>query len=112
MKIASLYPSMRGKEVLYPAFDWDFVRALLGCSEEISNFHVFIPLDCYPPMQFPDVPNVSVHSVMELTAFFQENSVDVWHDFGYTDVSYLTHIRRLSRQDFPITIAVHPWRLT
>ena len=112
MKIASLYPSIRGKEVLSPVFDWDFVRALLHHSEEISDFHVFLPLDCYPPLQFPDVSNVFVHSVMELTAFFQENSVDIWHDFGYTDVSYLTHLRRLSRQNFPITMAVHPWHLT
>lgn len=111
MKIASLYPFLRGKEVLYPVFDWDFVRALLHHSEEISDFHVFLPLDCYPPIRFSGVSNVSIHSVMELSAFFQENSVDAWHDFGYTDVSYLTHLRRLSRQDFPITMAVRPWHL-
>ena len=111
MKIASLYPSIRSKEVLYPVFDWDFVRALLHHSEEISDFHVFLPLDCYPPIRFPEVSNVFVHSVMELAEFFQENSIDVWHDFGYTDVSYLTHLRRLNCQNFPITMAVHPWHL-
>lgn len=111
MTIAGLYPSIRGKEVLYPVFDWNFVSALLEHSEEVSNFHVFLPLDSYPPIRFPEVSNVSIHSVMELAGFSQENSVDVWHDFGYTDVSYLTHLRRLSPQHFPITMAVHPWSL-
>ena len=41
---------------------------------------------------------------MELAEFFQENSVNVWHDFGYSDVSHLTHIRGLSGQIFPITV--------
>jgi len=111
MTIASLYPSMRSQEISYPVFDWDLIRALLQYSEEINDFHVFLPLDCHPPGQFPNVPNVSIHSVMELSAFFQENSVDAWHDFGHTDVSHLTHIRRLSCQNFPITVAVHPWRV-
>lgn len=111
MKIASLYPSMRGKEVLYPTFYWDFVRAILHHSEEITDYHVFLPLDCYPPIGFPEISKVFVHNVMELQEFFQENSVDIWHDFGYTDVSYLTHIRKLSHQNFPITMVIHPWRL-
>ena len=111
MKIASLYPSMQSPEISSPVLDWNFIRALLRDSEEISDFHVFLPLDCHPPEQFPDVSNVSIHGVMELSEFFQENTVDVWHDFGYTDVSRLTHLRRVSRQDFPITVGVQPWRL-
>lgn len=111
MTIASLYPSIRGREISYPCFDWDLIRALLRYSEEINDFHVFLPLDCHPPGQLADVSNVYIHSVMELSAFFQETSVDVWHDFGYTDVSHLTHLRRSSRQNFPITLQVQPWRL-
>ena len=111
MTIASLYPSLRGQEIPYKVLDWDFIRALLHYSEEINDFHVFLPLDCHPPEQLPDVSNVYIHSVMELSEFFQENSVDVWHDFGYNDVSHLTHIRRLSHQKYPITMQVQPWRL-
>ena len=102
---------MRGQEISYPLFDWDFIRALLNYSEEINDFHVFVPLDSDSSRQFPNVSNVSIHSVMELSEFFQENSVDVWYDFGHTNVSHLTHIRRLSHQNFPIAMAVHPWRL-
>ena len=112
MTIASLYPSLPGQEMAYSDFDWDFIRALLHYSEEINDFHVFLPLDCHPPSQFQDISNVYVYSVMELSEFFQEKSVDVWHDFGYTDVSHLTHIRGLSRQNFPITMVAQPWRLT
>ena len=111
MTIASLYPSLRGQEIPYNVLDWNFVRALSRYSEEINVFHVFLPLDCHPLNQFPNIPNIHIHSVMELSEFFQETSVDVWHDFGYTDVSHLTHIRRLSRQIFPITIQVQPWCL-
>ena len=111
MTIASLYPSLRNQEIPYNALDWDFIHALLRYAEEINDFHVFLPLDCHPPEQLADVSNVYIHSVMELSEFFQETSVDVWHDFGYTDVSHLTHIRRLSRQIFPITLQVQPWRL-
>ena len=111
MTIASLYPSLRGQDIPYNVLDWNFVRALSRYSEEINDFHVFLPLDCHPLDQFPNIPNVCIHSVMELSEFFQETSVDVWHDFGYTDVSHLTHIRRLSRQIFPITIQVQPWCL-
>lgn len=111
MKVASLYPFMRGKEVLYPVFYWNFVRALLRHAEEITEFHVFLPLDSYPPLRFPEISNVYVHNIIKLEEFFQEKPIDVWHDFGYTDVSHLTHIRRLSRQYFPITIAIPPWRL-
>lgn len=111
MTIASLYPSLRGQEIPSQALDWDFIRALLRYSEEINDFHVFLPLNCHPPEQLADISNVYIHSVMELSAFFQETSVDVWHDFGYTNVSHLTHIRRLGRQIFPITLQVQPWRL-
>ena len=109
MRIASLYPSTRGKKVLYTEFDWDFVRAMLQHSDEINEFHVFLPLDCYLPVRLPKISNVSVCSVMELQGFFKENSVDVWHDFGHTDICHLTHIRRLSRQNFPITMVAEPW---
>ena len=111
MTIASLYPSLRGQEIPSQVLDWDFIRALLRHSEEINDFHVFLPLDCHPPEQLADISNVYIHSVMELSAFFQETSVDVWHDFGYTNVSHLTHIRKLSRQIFPITLQVQPWCL-
>lgn len=107
MKIASLYPLIRG----YAEADWDFIRALLCSSRKINNFHVFLPLDCQPPKSFPNISGVSIHSVIELAEFFQENSIDVWHDFGYSDVSHLTHLRGLSGQIFPITIQVQPWRL-
>ena len=111
MTIASLYPSLRGQEIASPVFDWDFIRALLRDSEEINDFHVFLPLDCHPPAPFLNISNVSIQSVMELAEFFQENTVDAWHDFGYSDISHLTHIRRFSRQNFPITMQVPPWRL-
>lgn len=111
MTIASLYPSLKGQEIPDRTLNSDFIRALLCYAEAINEFHVFLPLDCRPPEQLTDVSNVYIHSVMELSAFFQETAVDVWHDFGYTDVSHLTHIRRLSRQIFPITLQVQPWHL-
>lgn len=111
MKIASLYPFTHGKEVMYPAFDWDFIRSLLNYSEEINDFHVFLPVDGYPHKQdFPNISNVFIHSTMELAEFFQENSIDIWHDFGHADVSHLTYIRGWSCQNFPITQVVDPLR--
>ncbi len=105
MIIASLYPIVETQYESTSIFDWDFIRALqrdFGISSH--DYYIFFPHDCQSPDPTAIGRNVHIKSTMELTDFFQEFQVDIWHDFGYTHASDLVSLRRLSGQNFPITI--------
>ena len=107
MVIASLYPVVKNQYALNSIFDWDFIRELQGGSEETPHdYHVFLPHGHQPPDSISVGKDVHIKSTMELTDFFQEFEVDIWHDFGYTPASDLVFLRHLSGQNFPITVKV------
>ena len=105
MVIASLYPVNIAQYELNSIFDWGFIRALQRDSEETPHdYYVFFPPSYQPPDPGSIGGNVHIKSTMELTNFFHEFQVDVWHDFGYTQVSDLVSLRHLSGQNFSITV--------
>lgn len=107
MVIASLYPVVKNKYALNSIFDWDFIRELQRDSGETPHdYHVFLPHGHQPPDSISIGKDVHIKSTIELTDFFQEFEVDVWHDFGYTPASDLVFLRQLSGQNFPITVKV------
>lgn len=113
MVIASLYPLVDSQDESTPTFDWEFIRALQHNDGESSHdYYVFFPHGHHPRDMTSVGENVHIKSTIELTDFFQEYHVDVWHDFGYTSASHLSYLRCLSSQDFPITVKVTPEFLT
>lgn len=107
MVIASLYPIVKNQYALNSIFDWDFIRELQRDSEAPPHdYHVFLPHGHQPPDSIFIGKDVHIKSTMELTDFFQEFEVDIWHDFGYTPASDLVLLRHLSGQNFPITVKV------
>ena len=107
MVIASLYPVVKNQYALNSIFDWDFIRELQrGSGETPYDYHVFLPYGHQPPDSISVGRDMHIKSTMELTDFFQEFEVDIWHDFGYTPASDLAFLRHLSGQNFPITVKV------
>ena len=105
MVIASLYPTVESKNESNSIFDWGFIRELQReFGETPHDYHVFLPYGVYPPDPLSIGKNVYIRNTTELTDFFQEVQVDIWHDFGYTDASDLISLRQQSGQNFPITI--------
>lgn len=105
MVIASLYPVIETQYKLNSIFDWGFIRELQrDFGETPHDYYVFFPHGHQPPDPNSVGSNVHIKSTMELTDFFQEFQVDIWHDFGYTQASDLVSLRHLSGQNFPITV--------
>lgn len=107
MVIASLYPFTKAQDELTPIFDWVFIESLQAHFDTTPEYYVFLPYGCQPPDSIIGT-NLHIRSTLELRDFFQESQVDVWHDFGYTPASSLALLRRLSGQNFPITMRVTP----
>ena len=109
MVIASLYPAVESKYESNSIFDWGFICELQrDFGETPHEYHVFLPFGVQPPDPLSIGKNVHIKSTAELTDFFQEVQVDIWHDFGYTDASDLVSLRQQSGQNFPITLKVEP----
>ena len=107
MVIASLYPIVETQYESSSIFDWSLIRELQrDFGETPHDYHVFLPHGREAPDPSAIGRNVHIRSTMELTDFFQEFQVDIWHDFGYTQVSDLVFLRHLSGQNFPITVKV------
>ena len=107
MVIASIYPAVESQYGSTSIFDWDFIRELQeNFGETRHDYHVFLPDGSQPPDPLFIGKNVYIKNTTELTNFFQEFEVDIWHDFGYTEASDLVSLRQLSGQNFPITIRV------
>ena len=107
MVIASLYPVVETRYESNSVFNWGFIRELQrDFGEPPHDYHVFLPHGCQSPDPISIGRNISVKSVMELSYFFQEFHVDIWHDFGYTNASDLVSLRHLSGQNYPITVKV------
>ena len=105
MVIASLYPTVESKYESTSIFDWGFIRELQrDFGETRHDYHVFLPFGCQPPDPLSIGKNVHIKNTAELTDFFQEVQVDIWHDFGYTEASDLVLLRQRSGQNFPITL--------
>lgn len=105
MVIASLYPAVESLYESTSIFDWDFIRELQqDFRESCHDYHVFLPYGCQPPDPLSIGKNVHIKNTAELTDFFQEFQVDIWHDFGYTVPSALVALRQRSGQNFPITL--------
>ena len=114
MVIASLYPAVESKYESTSIFDWGFIRELQrNFGETRHDYHVFLPFGCQPPDPLSIGKNVHVKDMAELTDFFQEVQVDIWHDFGYTEASDLISLRQRSGQNFPITLKaeLHFWHM-
>ncbi|MCY3721211.1 MAG: glycosyltransferase family 4 protein [Candidatus Poribacteria bacterium] len=109
MVIASLYPLVEGGDESICLFDWEFIRALQrGTGGDTHDIYVFSSQGCHPPYPLSVERNVHIKNTMELSDFFQESQVNVWHDFGYTPAFHLADLRHLSGQNFPITMKVEP----
>ena len=105
MVIASLYPAIESQYESNSIFDWDFIRQLQrDFGETPHDYHVFLPFGVQPPDPLSIGKNVHIKNTMELTDFFQEVQVDIWHDFGYTHAADLVSLRQQSGQHFPITL--------
>ena len=105
MVIASLYPTVESQYETTSIFDWSFIRELQRDSgDPRHDYHVFLPYGVQPPDPLSIGKNVHIKNTAELTDFFQEVQVDIWHDFGYTEASDLVLLRQRSGQNFPITI--------
>lgn len=105
MVIASLYPAVESQYETTSIFDWSFIRELQRNSgEPHHDYHVFLPYGVQPPDPLSIGKNVHIKNTAELTDFFQEVQVDIWHDFGYTNAADLVLLRQRSGQNFPITI--------
>ena len=105
MVIASLYPIVESKYESTSIFDWNFIRELQrDFGDPCHEYHVFLPFGCQPPDPLSIGKNVHIKNTAELTDFFQEVQVDIWHDFGYTEASDLALLRQRSGQNFPITL--------
>ena len=105
MVIASLYPTVESKYGSTSIFDWGFIRELQrDYGETRHDYYVFLPFGVQPPDPLSIGENVHIKSTTELTDFFGEVQVDIWHDFGYTEASDLVSLRQQSGQNFPITI--------
>lgn len=105
MVIASLYPAVESQYETTSIFDWSFICELQrDCGETGHDYHVFLPFGCQPPDPLSMGKNVHIKDMAELTDFFQEVQVDIWHDFGYTEASDLISLRQRSGQNFPITL--------